>query len=84
MPKRTKMELMAFNLGISLSESIITFNDGDTRIRCLKEAERLVREMKWNDNALRAVVSLQEIYDKNRFDNRVEGLALGFIEEHKQ
>ena len=82
--KKNELELMAFNLGISLSESIITFNDGDTRIRCLKEAERLVREMNWSDNALRAVVSLQEIYDKNRFDNRVEGLAQGFVEEHKQ
>ncbi len=77
-------EFMAFNLGISLSESIITSNDGETRNKCIAEAENWAREMELGDEAERALKSLLSIYDKPRFDDLVERFALGFIEAHKQ
>ena len=75
---------LAFNLGISLSESIITFYDSEDRNRCITEAGIWVRKLGLGGDAERTVRSLQGIGERFRFESVVEEFALAFIANHEQ
>jgi len=81
---RDGKEFMAFNFGLSLSESIITSNNAETRNRCITEAENWARKLEWDSEAERALKSLRTLYDKLRFDDLVERIALAFIKDHEK
>lgn len=81
--EKSEKESMAFNFGISLSESIITFNDSETRYKCIAEAQKLARELELGEDAQRVFGALRG-YDKARFDAAIERIAIAFINNHKK
>jgi hypothetical protein len=78
---REEKAVMAFSLGISLSESVITYNDSTTRNECIREAINSVHKMGLEGGAEDALQSLYRC-DKTRFDYLIENFAVKFIESH--
>jgi hypothetical protein len=76
--------LTTFNLGVSLSESIITSSDRDNWHRCITEAEKWAKELKVGSDAERKLKSLHGIFELSSFELAVEDFALRFLEAHKQ
>ena len=77
--------LIAFNFGISLSESVITFSDSENRNRCIKEAGIYANELRLDGDVVRTVSSLKDRYcqtDLFNFMSQVDRLAQNFIETH--
>ena len=74
--------LAAFNFGISLSESIITFSKSENRNRCIKDAENYAKELELDADVEGALRALNNLYDKFRFMSLVDELARHFIGTH--
>lgn len=77
-------EFAAFNLGISLSESILTFDDSESRNESINEAKDWAQQIGLDDEADRFFRTLQSRRDnKSRFKELVENFALYFIRNHQ-